>query len=168
MLAGVGFLLIAVVGQLLIAWPSTGRALGLSWFVYAHAQFNLIGFLTLVLLGAAFYIVPRVAGVDLSPPANLTFWLIAGGTTVAAGPLALAGLREAAQFGKLETPFMEIVKSTLMYLRLSTVGELSIVVGCAVFLVFVARVILALVRPAVRTAYSEVTRDLIEPTRVKS
>lgn len=167
-LAGVGFLLVAGVGQLLIAWPSTGRALGLSWFVYAHAQFNLVGFLTLVLLGAAFYILPRVAGVDLSPPANLTFWLIAGGTAVAAAPLALAGLREAARFGKFETPFMEIVQSTLMYLRISTIGELLIVAGCALFLVFVVRVILALVRPAVRRAYTEVTRDLIEPTRVKS
>lgn len=160
--------LISAVMDLLLAWPATGRRLGTSWFAYGHAQLTLWGFMGLNLMGAIYYILPRIAGIENRPPVKLNFALWAGGLALAAVPLVFAGLREASLVSQWQVPFMEVVQSTLMFLRLSTVGELLLVAASAVPTLFISMIIARRWREQARSGYAEATKDLFEPTRAKT
>ena len=121
-----------------------------TWFTPAQTQLAVYGFFAMTMFGAIYYIVPRLLGVELAPArVKLHFWLAAVGIAVYVLSLGAGGVQE----GNLlngPKPFMDIAKSTLMPLRMSTLGDLLMLLA---HILFLSNLLALLVRVG-RTTYS--------------
>lgn len=129
----------AVLSGLLLAaaaLPPVSRIVEFTWFASAQTQLRLYGFAAPVLFGAAYHILPRAVGMDwpLARLVRLHFWLALSGALLLVLPLAGAGVVQGLRLADPQIPFMETVTATLMFLRLSTVGETLLLLGNALFL----------------------------------
>ena len=77
--------------------------------------------------------------------------------------LALGGIVQGFKLVNPNVAFLDVTKSTLMFLRLGTVGELLMALGNALFLLNVLAVIARYYRAVCTKAYAVVTARL-EPT----
>jgi cytochrome c oxidase cbb3-type subunit 1 len=102
-----------------------------TWFTTAQKQLGLYGFFAMTMFGAIYYIVPRLFQSEW-PSArlvNLHFWCAALGTIFYVVPLSVGGIVEGLALNHGNAQFMEVLKSTLMFLRVSTLGDLLILIG---------------------------------------
>lgn len=111
-----------------------------TWFTAAREWLHVYGFLALVMFGALYALVPALAGADWWSRRCLRwhFWLAGAGLLLVAAPLAAGGVVEAARLLNPARAFVEVSRGTLMFLRLSTIGELLILAGNGLFLVNLA------------------------------
>jgi cytochrome c oxidase cbb3-type subunit 1 len=144
--------------------------LSLTWFTVARTQLNDYGFFALVMFGAAYYIVPQLTGIEFPSPKLVCahFWVALAGLILMAAPLALAGIVEGLKLQNAQIAFMDIVKSTLPFLRVSTLGDLLLVLGHVLFLMNLGGLSLRFYRARATRAYEEVTEDLFKPAEVKA
>jgi cytochrome c oxidase cbb3-type subunit I len=107
----------------------------LTWFTPARAQLNTYGFFMLVMFGASYYIVPRLIGMEFPWPKliNAHFWLATIGILLIVLPLAIGGIVQGAMLRNPANVFLSVAKTALMFLRLSTVGDLLLLAGHLVF-----------------------------------
>lgn len=103
----------------------------LTWYGVAQSQLNVYGFFGLTMLGAIYYIVPRVTGLEWPHPSwvRIHLFLAAAGILVFALPLAIGGIIEGIKINNPAIPFPELSHATLVWLRVSTIGELAILLG---------------------------------------
>lgn len=109
----------------------------LTWFASARNQLQIYGFGSIALFGAIYYILPRVAGVEF-PSAKMImihFWLAVVGIGLLVLPLAIGGIVQGLELRDASKPFVQILKSTLPFLRISTMGDLFLFAGHLVFLI---------------------------------
>jgi len=102
-----------------------------TWFTAAQKQLGLYGFFAMTMFGAIYYIVPRLMQSEW-PSArlvNLHFWCAALGTVFYVVPLVAGGIVEGLAMNDANVPFMDALKKTLMFLRVSTLGDLLILLG---------------------------------------
>ena len=135
---------------------------GLTWLTPAQAQLNAYGFFALVMFGAVYTILPQVTRVEF-PSTRLVrahFRLALLGLLLTLAPLAMAGIVEARRLPDPGIAFMAVVKSTLPFLRASTMGDLLLALGHVLFLVNIAGWALRFYRPRVAAAYAAATADL--------
>jgi cytochrome c oxidase cbb3-type subunit 1 len=102
-----------------------------TWFTAAQKQLGLYGFFAMTMFGAIYYIVPRLMRSEW-PSArlvNLHFWCAAFGTVLYFLPLAAGGVVEGLAMNNADVPFMDVLKKTLMFLRVSTLGDLLMLLG---------------------------------------
>ena len=147
------------------ALPEISRVTDFTWFGTAQNQLRLYGFFAMTMFGAAYYILPRAVGIEF-PFAKLIrahFWCGVAGSLLLALPLAMGGLVQGFKLVNPNVAFMDVTKSALMFLRLSTVGELLIALGNLLFLFNVLAVIASYYRAVCTKAYATVTARL-EPT----
>jgi cytochrome c oxidase cbb3-type subunit 1 len=129
----VGLGLFQLVGLLRIVGviPAVQSILRFTWFGVGVAQLNLYGFFAMTLFGAVYYFGPRIAGVDF-PWRKLPTWHFVcsvAGIAFLALPLVAGSV---VQGRKLNDPGIDIIpltQATLPFLRVSTVGELLILLG---------------------------------------
>jgi len=148
-------------------WLDRNQLLHFTWFVPAWSNLNLYGFAAMVFFGAIYAILPELVGLPF-PSAGLVklhFWLSAVGVALLVVPLAICGVVESSQGPAV--PFVNIVKSTVPFLRVSTMGNLALVVGQLLFCVNLTRLILLFYRARAMEAYADVTADL-KPAGVKA
>jgi cytochrome c oxidase cbb3-type subunit 1 len=141
----------------------------LTWFAAARTHLQVYGFFAIAMFGAIYYILPRVAGVEF-PSAKLIrahYWLAVIGITLIVVPLALAGIVQGLQMRKAATPFLDILKSTLPFLRISTLGDLLLLAGHVVFLVNIVGLLKTFFQSRAIAAYRIMTTE-IKPTEVAS
>ena len=113
------------------AIPSVSPFPNLTWFTVAQWQLNVFGFFAMTMFWAIYYIVPRIMGIEW-PCANSVkrhYWLAAIGIVLIALPLAIGGLVEGADWHNAKLTNVEVAKSALNFLRVSTLGELAILAG---------------------------------------
>jgi len=146
-----------------------GHQLEFTWFGPAQAHLNFYGFFTMAMFGAIYYLLPQIAGLDFPSPklVRTHFWLAAVGVVLLVLPLAIGGLIQATQLRNPNTPFMEVAASTLHFLRISTVGDLLLLVGHLLFLGNSIGLGVRVYRARAMAAYSEVTADLFKTAEVK-
>jgi cytochrome c oxidase cbb3-type subunit I len=99
-----------------------------TWFTFAQSHLNLFGFFSLTMIGAIYYIVPRVTGLNW-PCGNrikASYWLAAIGTVLYVGSLAAGGILQGVKLNNPETSYAVVSKAYLMPLRLSSLGEILI------------------------------------------
>lgn len=105
----------------------------LAFTLVQPALFQLLiqGFMVLTALGAAYYILPRVAGVPLLFPsfARFHFIMAALGVALIVVPFLVGGVRQGAQLADAQIPFTEIALGTLMPIRMASTGELLLILG---------------------------------------
>lgn len=107
----------------------------LTWFTPARTQLYTYGFFTMVMFAAAYYIVPQLIGMEF-PSAKLInahFLLATAGIVLIVLPLAIGGIVQGSMLNNPANPFSNVTKVSLMFLRLSTLGDLLILAGHVVF-----------------------------------
>jgi cytochrome c oxidase cbb3-type subunit 1 len=113
---------------------------GFTWLGAARAQLGVCGFFAMTMFGAIYHILPRVLGAELPFPrfVRLHFWCGALGILLLAAPLAIGGVVEGFKLNDASVAFIDVMKSTLPFLRASTTGELLIALGNLLFILNVA------------------------------
>jgi cytochrome c oxidase cbb3-type subunit 1 len=129
---------------------------------------RLYGFFAMTMFGAAYYILPRAVGIEF-PFAKFIrahFWCGVIGTLLIVFPLAIGGVVQGFKLVNPNVAFLDVTKSALMFLRLSTLGELLLALGNLLFLLNVFAMIACYYRTVCTKAYKEATVQL-EPAEVK-
>jgi cytochrome c oxidase cbb3-type subunit 1 len=140
-----------------------------TWFATAQTHLNVYGFFVMTMIGAIYYIVPHVAGMEWCSAklVKAHYWIVAFGILLFAGPLAVAGVVQGIKLNNPQIAFIDVAKSTLPFLRASTMGEVLILAGN---LILLANLTALLIRYA-RTHFAPVCVDAVvelKPAEVKS
>jgi cytochrome c oxidase cbb3-type subunit 1 len=155
-----------VVGVLI----DTNQTLHFTWFARAQSLLNIYGFLVMVLFGSVYYILPRLAGMDF-PFASLIrvhFLLALLGILVLVSPLAIGGGIQTVLFQNPDLASVDIAKRMLPFLRVSTTGDLFLLLGHLVFLGNLAGLVWRFYRARAAAAYAVATADLFKPAEARS
>lgn len=169
-LIGVGAFLVAGLMKLVTFVLDPNQALNLTWFGPAREQLQFYGFFAMVMFGAVYYILPQLTQAAF-PSARLVrahFWLSLLGVLLSAVPWSIAGVVQAVQMSDASIPFIEVVKSTLPFLRVSTIGDLCFVLAHLIFLVNVFGLVNRFYRARALAAYAEMTADLFKTEGARS
>ena len=131
-----------------------------TWFVPAHAQLLIYGFFAMTMFGAIYYIVPRLVQAEFPKPGLITlhFFLAALGILLYAAPLAIGGYEQGKMLNDASQPFQLITAKTLMFLRISTTGDLLMALGHLILALNLAALLAQVARVAAAAAWTENTK----------
>jgi cytochrome c oxidase cbb3-type subunit 1 len=148
----------------------SGHQLHFTWFVPARTQLQLYGFFAMVMFGAIYYIFPRFSGIEFPYPklVRIHFWLAAVGILTYVIPLAIGGILQSVQLQDAKISPVQMVQSSVLFLRASTSGDLFIFAGHLAFLGNIAGLVTRFYRARVTAVYSVATADLFESAEAKS
>ena len=131
---------------------------------------HLYGFFAMVIFGAVYYILPRLLGTEF-PSTKLVrahLWVAGLGVLLVVVPLGIAGVSETFQLQNPKLDFLSIAKSTLGFLRVSTMGDFLLVLGHLLFLVNLAGLVTRFYRARAVAAYAAATADAYRTGGVKA
>ena len=153
LLFGIGAFVLAAAMRAGMALLDTNQTLHLTWFGPALSRLDCYGFFAMVLFAAVYFILPRLLGVELPWPklVRAHFWVAALGILLFVVPLAISGVVQELELGNASLPFLSIMKSTLPFLRVSTVGDLLLLVGHLFFLINISGAVVGFYRVARRS-----------------
>ncbi len=162
LLVGIASFLIAGLMRFGTSWLDPVHLLQYTWFSHARLVLQVYGFFALVMFGAAYYFLPLIAGTAFCWPklVRIHLWLAVGGVVLIVLPFAISGLIQSVQFNNPEIPFMNTVKLSVHFLRLTTLGELLLLVGHALFFANIAGLLRRLYSARVVPLYESATEDL--------
>jgi len=164
---GVWSLALATVLLAAGACPEVARMTDFTWFGRGENALRLYGFFVMTMLGAAYYILPRVAGIEMRPTRmRANFWLGVAGTVLFSFPLVIGGLKQGFALADATVPFLDTAKAAILYFRLSTLGEMLLLIGNLLFLFNVGTVVVHYYRLVCKSIYVEATA--LEPAGVKA
>lgn len=178
-LVGVLFLALSGIMGLVEALAGFDTLIHLTWFGPARAQFNSYGYFCMVIFGGIYFVLPRlsrhalpgardestagattedaIGALPFPRLAGLHFWLAFTGAVLAFAPLAGAGILQASKLLDPSNAFVDVARSTLMFLRLSTVGDLLLLGGHTLLLVNVAALVAISWRARLRVGLNGLT-----------
>jgi cytochrome c oxidase cbb3-type subunit I len=161
---GAGAFLVAGLMRVLGTLLDPSHLLQFTWFEPARIRLHICGFFVLVMLGAIYYIVPRLSGTGFPFPRLVWahFWLAAAGILAIVVPQAIGGIFECAELANPAVGFVGISRSTLPFLRASTIGESLITLGHLILLLNLAALVTRYYRVRASSAYRTVTADLFK------
>ncbi|MDB5826580.1 MAG: cytochrome c oxidase, subunit [Variovorax sp.] len=104
-------------------------------YTVAHAHLGAYGFVTMVMFGAIYFMMPRVLNWEWPYPKLITlhFWLSAVGICIYFGGLSIGGWLQGKAMLDAARPFMDSVTLTLPYLQSRSVGGSLMVLSHLVF-----------------------------------
>lgn len=104
-------------------------------FTVAHAHLGLYGFVTFVMFGSIYFVMPRVMSREWPYPKliSLHFWLVVTGFAIYFVSLTIGGLLQGLAMVDASKPFMESVRVTLPYLQARSLGGALMLSGHVVF-----------------------------------
>jgi cytochrome c oxidase cbb3-type subunit 1 len=104
-------------------------------FTVAHAHLGMYAFVSMVLFGAVYFMLPRVLDWEWPYPKLITlhFWLVAVGIAIYFVGLSIGGWLQGQAMLDASRPFMESVAVTLPYLKARSVGGALMTLGHFVF-----------------------------------
>jgi cytochrome c oxidase cbb3-type subunit 1 len=117
------------------ACPRISRVTEFTWFGPAQTQLQLYGFFAMTMFGAIYYLLPRVVGFEWPFPklARVHFWISSLGVALLVLPLAIGGMEQGLKLNNPNIGFMEAMKATLPFLRVSTTGLMLLMFGNLLF-----------------------------------
>ncbi len=117
------------------ACPRISRVTEFTWFGPAQTQLQLYGFFAMTMFGAIYYLLPRVVGFEWPFPRLVCvhFWVSMLGVTLLVLPLAIGGVEQGWKLNHPEVGFMDALKATLPFLRVSTIGLMLLLFGNLLF-----------------------------------
>ena len=135
-----------------------------TWFIPARVQLGSYGFFAMVMFGAIYYIVPRLVGIEFPSPKFIRshFWLALLGILLTVVPLAIGGIVQGLELQNATIPFTEVVKATLPFLRVSTLGDVLIALGHICFLANLAGLVARFSRARATAAYAAATAEMLK------
>ncbi len=104
-------------------------------FTVAHAHLGLYGFVSMVMFGAVYFIMPRVMAWEWPYPKliALHFWLVVGGFAIYFIGLSIGGWLQGLAMLDASKPFMDSVHVTIPYLKARSIGGAVMTLGHLVF-----------------------------------
>jgi cytochrome c oxidase cbb3-type subunit 1 len=117
------------------ALRSVNRITHFTHWTIAHAHVGVYGFVTFVIFGAIYYILPRLVDHEW-PSARLIrwhFWLVLGGLALYVVPLAITGVLQGLALLDPQVPFQRSVELTLPGLWIRSAAGLVLTTGHLVF-----------------------------------
>ena len=140
------------------------RITDMTWFVPGRLFLNNYGFFAMILFGAIYYIVPRLVGAQHWTPGlvRLHFNLAAAGAAMTVLALLLGGLVQAFQLNDPKIPFSSTVKTSMMVVGISMLGNLLLLAAHTAFVVNVVRVANRYYEAKAAAAYAAATADLFQ------
>jgi len=131
---GTAAFLLSSVLYIVEACPHFSRIIEFTWFGPAQTQFQLLGFLAIVTLGAVYELFPRVMGFELSFPrfVRVQHWCFIVGLVFVVGSLAAAGIEQGIKLND-GADFAGVTSATLFFFRISTTGQLLLLIGSLLF-----------------------------------
>ena len=165
---GAWSLVLASVLLALTACPQISRVTDFTWFSHGQNALRLYGFFAMTMFAAIYEIMPRLAGEGAVCPkgVRLQFWFSMLGTLLLALPLVIAGVLQGLKLVNPEIAFLDVLKSSLMPFRLSTLGETLLVLGNLLFLLNVGWAMVRYYRSVCKAACADLTATL-QPAGVK-
>jgi cytochrome c oxidase cbb3-type subunit 1 len=161
---GVGVFAFAVVSVMnaVSALIQVSQITDLTWFTPARAQLNNYGFFAMVMFGAAYYIVPQLIGMEFPSVKliNVHFWLATIGILLIVLPLTIGGVVQGTMLQNPANPFLNVAKTGLMFLRLSTLGDLLILFGHLAFIFNVVDLVRRFYAARAATAIAAATAEI--------
>ena len=131
--------------QIVGALPDVSAITSLTWFGVAQKELFHLGFFAMTVFGAIYYIVPRLLGLDSQAwcPRLLKahFYLATIGILISYLALLVGGVGQGILLADPGHSFVQVMRSTLMPLRMSTLGDLMFLAATLVFLANFARVV---------------------------
>jgi len=114
-------------------------------YTVAHAHMGVYGFLSFILFGSVYFIMPRLTRWEWPYPwaISMHFWLVFAGFAIYFVSLSIGGWLQGLAMLDAAVPFMDIVALTLPYLTARSVGGALMTLG---HLVFAAHFIMVLLR----------------------
>jgi cytochrome c oxidase cbb3-type subunit 1 len=108
-------------------------------FTVAHAHLGMYAFVSMVLFGAVYFMMPRVLNWEWPHPwlISLHFWLAAIGIGIYVIGLSIGGWLQGLTMLDATQPFIASVKLTMPYLKSRSVGGTLMTLGHMVFVVHV-------------------------------
>jgi cytochrome c oxidase cbb3-type subunit 1 len=167
---GVGAFIISIIVRAVCALLDAAPSLQLSWFGPAISQLTIYGFFTMVMFGAIYIIMPRLLGIGLPWPklVRAHLWLSVVGILLIVLPWAIGGIVQERKLDGTTQPFVQVMGSTLSFLRVSTVGDLLLLVGHLLLLTNVIGLVVGFYRARAAATYSVLTEDLFKPAGARS
>jgi cytochrome c oxidase cbb3-type subunit 1 len=113
------------------ACPRYSRGVDFTWFGFGVTQWQLLGFIGMILVGAIYEILPRTMAKPLPAPAlaRLSFYLFAIGILLYVIPLLIGGVEQGLKLRDFHVPFAAASAAALLFLRVSTTGQLLVLLG---------------------------------------
>jgi cytochrome c oxidase cbb3-type subunit 1 len=149
---GAGAFVVASLARVATSLDKATEILNFTWWLPALAQLALYGFFAMTMFGAMYYILARVGGVAMPSPKLISahFWLAALGILIYVVPLAFGGFKQGEALNETGEPFLNVMRGTLTWLRVSTTGDLLMLGANLVFLLYIVG-LLARIGKAVKT-----------------
>lgn len=166
MFAGFAVASFVIAGFMGIAEVLSGASsmLHLSWYATARSWLQLYGFFAMALFAGIYYVWPQLTGRPFPLPrlVRLHFWLAASGVMLAVIPLAVGGIVQDGNHANPEMAFVDVAKGTLMFLRISSIGDVLTLAGHFLLALNVLLAIGAFCWDRVRIALRTATIELQE------
>ncbi|MCL1478591.1 cbb3-type cytochrome c oxidase subunit I [Marinobacter sp. M3C] len=104
-------------------------------YTIAHAHLGMYAFLSFILFGAIYFIMPRLTNWEWPwrRLISLHFWLVSVGIVIYVVSLTIAGWKQGVALLDAAMPFMDIVRMTMPALQARTVGGALMTLGHLVF-----------------------------------
>jgi cytochrome c oxidase cbb3-type subunit 1 len=142
--------------------PRYSRAVDFTWFGFGVTQWQLLGFAGMILCGAIYHILPLMMQKELPFPklAKATFFLFAAGVLIYVVPLVIGGVVQGLKLRNADIPIAAVNASALMFFRISTTGQLLILVGSLGLLLNILTMTIQWKWGLAKAAYAAVTSPL--------
>ena len=150
------------------AVPEISSVTSFTWYTVAQWWLNIFGFVGMAVFGAMYYIVPRVTGIEwpCAKSVRAHFYLAAAGIVLIVLSLAIGGIVQGFQWQNPKVLSVEVAKTALIFLRVSTIGELLILLGNLLLLGNITRLSIRYYQTHFVPVYKEATAEL-KPAEVK-
>jgi cytochrome c oxidase cbb3-type subunit I len=127
------------------ACPHFSRLTQFTWFGAAQTELQLYGFFAITMFGAIYYILPRAVGIEFAFPKLIRFqhWCAMFGVVLFVVALVLGGLWQGLKLQNPDIAFADSTKVMLPFLRVSTLGLLSLVFANLLFALNIFAIIVA-------------------------
>lgn len=149
---GIGAYVIGGFADAVLTLRSVAEVTQFTWMAQAQSQLALMGAFSMIIFGAIYFLVPRIANQAwLSTPLIRAHYAAAViGTIALVGGLAAAGIVQGRDLGNASVAFADIAAHTRPWLLVATAGQALLLVGHLVLAYHFARLLLT--KPVVPAA----------------
>jgi cytochrome c oxidase cbb3-type subunit 1 len=111
--------------------PRHSQVTDFTWYNFAISQWQVLGFAGMIVCGGIYYILPRMMGKEMpfGGLAKFSFFLFAIGVLVLVITLIVGGIAQGKHLMNAAAPFAESSTAALFWFRISTTGQLLILLG---------------------------------------
>ncbi|MCC5935253.1 MAG: cbb3-type cytochrome c oxidase subunit I [Candidatus Cyclonatronum sp.] len=139
------------------ALRSVNEVIHFTHFVVAHAHIGMYAFVTMMLFGSCYYILPRLTNWEWQSGKliKLHFWLTALGIILYTFPLQVGGVLQGLAMNNPDITFSDTVTMTIPYLITRSVAGVMLTAGHLIFAYLVIRIVARVgLRPAVPESWN--------------